>query len=320
MACLCLVLALAAGSARAAGFRYQLPNPARAPQTWETVIGWIQGHTVAEGETILDIARNYGLGYNEMEILYPKLDPWVPTMGSRLLIPSQWILPPTAKEGIVINIPEMRLYRFYPKTQMVRTYPVGIGDEGWESPEGSYKVVDRKVDPIWTVPKSLREKYETSTVPPGPENPLGKYWLGLSAKGYGIHGTNFPWAVGRLVTHGCIRLYPEDIEQLFPEVPVNTPVELIYEPVKVGFQNGQIYMEVHPDTYRKGLGLEALATKRLGQLGLAHAVSWDEVRAAVSQANGVPVRIGVIPRGKPQPPAGPRKTGAMTAANTAARR
>jgi L,D-transpeptidase ErfK/SrfK len=293
-----ILLLLNAGEAWAGGFKYELPFQGKDPMTWQSVVGFVQGHTVGPEDTLLDIARRYGLGYNELELLYPQIDPWLPKAGSRLLIPSQWVLPPTTKEGIVINIPEMRLYRFFPKTKMVKTYPVGIGDQGWESPEGVYRVVDRQIDPGWQIPHSLREKYGVSFMPPGPDNPLGKHWLGLSRKGYGIHGTNFPWAVGRLVTHGCIRLYPENMERLFEEVPVNTSVELIYELVKVGVSRGEIYMEVHPDIYGKVRDMEDLARKKVKQLGLWNFVSWQEAKIALQQANGVPVRIGVVERGK----------------------
>ncbi len=282
-------------SASATGaYKYQFPSSSLSPQNWETVIGVVRGHTVQEGETFLDIARNYGLGFNEMEILYPTIDPWIPRVGTRLLIPTQWVLPPTEKQGIVINVPEMRLYLFYPKTQMVRTYPIGIGDVDFETPLGTYHVVSRQVNPSCTVPKSLREKYGVSFMPPGPENPLGSRWLGLSRKGYGIHGTDFPWSVGRLVTHGCIRLYPEHMEHLFNQVEVKTPVEIIYEPVKVGFKAGDIYLEVHPDPYKKIKNLREHARKLIQQMGIVALISTSDLEAVLDHTNGVPVKIGSL--------------------------
>lgn len=302
--CLGLLIFLGETLAYATGaYRYQLPNPFMQPQNWDTVIGVIQGHTVQEGETFLDIARNYGLGFNELEILYPSIDPWIPKVGTRLLIPTQWILPPTSKQGIVINVPEMRLYLFYPKTQMARTYPIGIGDLDFETPLGTYHVVSRQVNPAWTVPKSLRQKYGVSFMPPGPENPLGTRWLGLSRKGYGIHGTDFPWSVGRLVTHGCIRLYPEHMEQLFTQVEVKTPVEILYQPVKVGFKKGEIYLEVHPDPYKKIKNMREHARKLLQQMGLLESVSFGDVEAALAHADGVPVKVGSLRVKEPPPPA-----------------
>ncbi len=304
--CFGLLLFLGESSAYATGaYRYQLPSPSVQPQDWDTLIGVIQGHTVQEGETFLDIARNYGLGFNELEILYPSMDPWIPRVGTRLLIPTQWVLPPTSKQGIVINVPEMRLFLFYPKTKMVRSYPIGIGDVDFETPLGTYHVVSRQMNPAWTVPKSLRQKYGVSFMPPGPDNPLGSRWLGLSRKGYGIHGTDFPWSVGRLVTHGCIRLYPEHMEQLFVQVEVNTPVEILYQPVKVGFKRGEIYLEVHPDPYKKIKNIREHARKLLQQMGLLESVSTAELDAALAHADGVPVKIGTL---RPKEPQAPLKT------------
>jgi L,D-transpeptidase ErfK/SrfK len=191
----------------------------------------------------------------------------------------------------------MRLYRFFPEIKMVKTYPVGIGVLGLETPEGVYRVLGREVHPTWAVPPSLQEEYGASTVPPGPENPLGEYWIGLSLNKYGIHGTNFPWGVGRMVSHGCIRLYPEHIAKLFHETPSGTPVEIIYAPVKIGFRNGAIFLEVHPDTYGKVADLEADAKTRLQNLNIWDHVSKDILKTAIRNRNGVPVRIGAERKG-----------------------
>jgi L,D-transpeptidase ErfK/SrfK len=226
-------------------------------------------YTIKGKDTFLDVARDNGLGFNEMESLYPDIDPWVPPRGMKVVIPSQWILPQTKKQGIVINIAEMRLYYFLKSIKMVRTYPIGIGDTGWFSPEGLAWVAEKRKNPTWYIPESLQEKYQQKTMPPGPDNPLGDYWLGLSLPGYGIHGTNFPWAIGRLVTHGCIRLYPEDIKKLFPMVPIKTPVELIYEPVKVGWKDGRIFVEVHQDIYHKINDFTGYGQNKINALGLS---------------------------------------------------
>jgi L,D-transpeptidase ErfK/SrfK len=281
------------GPANAGGYAYCLPSGGD-PAKWVTVVGNEQTHTIAPKETLLDVARLYDLGFNEMQLPYPNLDPWIPAAGTELTVPTEWVLPAARAQGIVINLPEMRLYQFFPKEGMVKTYPVGIGDALTETPEGSYRVVGREVDPTWTIPESLRWKYPVASVPPGPDNPLGKYWLTLSARGYGIHGTNFPWCVGRLISNGCIRLYPEDIEQLFKEVPVNTPVEIVYEPVKVGFRDNVIYVEVHPDSYGRFQNLEPYAIERLiDAVGLEY-VSLDSFREAVQACSGVPVPIGTL--------------------------
>lgn len=273
-------------------YPYRFPDPKLSLDSKaDTLIGLIGEYTIKEKDTLLDVARNHDLGFNEMEDLYPDLDPWVPPPGRKITIPSQWILPQTKKFGIVINIAEMRLYFFMKSIRMVRTYPIGIGDEGWFTPEGLGWIVDKRKNPTWHIPKSLQEKYQMKVMAPGPENPLGDYWMGLSLIGYGIHGTNFPWAVGRLVTHGCIRLYPEDIKILFPLVPAKTPVELIYEPVKIGWQEGRIFMEVHPDIYQKIPDLTAYGLKKIRALPLNGKVDQDLIRKILDEKKGIPIDI-----------------------------
>jgi L,D-transpeptidase ErfK/SrfK len=254
-------------------------------------------HTVAPRETLLDISRHYSLGFNEIQILHPHVDPWIPEPGLCLSIPTHWILPRTRYQGVVINLPELRLYRFFSRIEMVKTYPIGIGDAGYETPKGVYRVVEREVDPTWDLPPSLRKHFGVTKVPPGPENPLGKYWIGLSRKGYGIHGTAFPWGVGRLVSHGCIRLYPEHIAQLFEEVSIGTPVEIIYEPVKIGFKGKQVFLEVHPDVYRKIADIKKHTRRRLQALGLWNHICVERMEAVLQRQNGVPVCIGTIQKG-----------------------
>jgi L,D-transpeptidase ErfK/SrfK len=263
----------------------------------KTVVGAIRHHIVTPKETLLDITRNFDLGYLEMARLYPKMDPWNPDPGQKLIIPTQWVLPSTKLHGIVINLPEMRLYHFFPKINMVTTYPVGIGDTGWETPVAVGRVIDRRIDPTWTVPKSLRAKYGITSIPPGPNNPLGKYWIGLSIKGYGIHGTNFSWGVGRLVSHGCIRLYPEDIAILFENVSVNTPVEIVYEPVKIGIRDNTIFMEVHPDIYNRIPYIRSYTIHRLRELDILRYVSGSKVNDALERQSGVPIRVGFLKKG-----------------------
>lgn len=292
-----LAFLLMYGSAHAAGFNYQRVSKDTPAPEWKTVIGWINQHVVSEGETLLDIARDYELGWNEIEILYPDIDPWVPDVGTELDIPACWILPAENTDGIVINIPELRLYRFISGTNIVETYPVGIGTEEYQTPLGEYQVVEREENPVWTVPPSLREKYSFTSMPAGPKNPLGKYWLGLSANHIGIHGTNFPWAVGRQVSRGCIRLYPEHIKRLYPEVAVGTKVHIVYEPVKVGVSDGDIFIEVHPDAEGITSDLEKYAIENLQKLGDGCYVSDEMLEKALQEKNGVPVRIGSIQGG-----------------------
>jgi L,D-transpeptidase ErfK/SrfK len=286
--CLSILMMVWCESSPAGGFRYSADN---------TVVGSLRNHTVQPKETLLDIARKFGLGFNEVEILYSDMDYWVPAPGRRLVMPTQWVLPATRHYGLVINLPELRLYHFFPKYGMVTTYPIGIGVSGWETPVATGRVTHRQVDPTWVVPKTLREKYGVVSVPPGKNNPLGKYWIGLSLDGYGIHGTNFPWGVGRLVSHGCIRLYPEHIALLYQETHVNTPFEIIYEPLKIGIKDHSIFLEVHPDVYQKIPDMFAHAKKRLKDLGFWNSVSTETVKTIVQKQNGVPVFVGYVRKG-----------------------
>ncbi|MBW2604560.1 MAG: L,D-transpeptidase family protein [Deltaproteobacteria bacterium] len=263
----------------------------------KTVVGSVGHHIVAHKETLLDIVRHYGLGYNELSLLYPKMDPWIPGPRRNLVIPTQWVLPSTKFHGLVINLPEMRLYHFLSKIRMVTTYPVGIGDIGWETPVSVGHVNHRQIDPTWLIPESLRAKYDAAAIPPGPNNPLGKYWLGLSLKGYGIHGTNSPWGIGRRVSHGCIRLYPEHIALLFESVYANTPVEIVYEPVKIGFLDQNIFMEVHPDIYNRIPDMQAQTLSRLCELDILSNVSVSLVKDALDKQSGLPVRVGFLKKG-----------------------
>ncbi|MBN1931749.1 MAG: L,D-transpeptidase family protein [Desulfobacterales bacterium] len=285
------------GLSYAGAFRYHIVGSGEDADMEKTVVGFMRSHTVAGGETLLDIARDYGLGFNDLQLLHPQIDPWIPPAGLHITIPTQWILPPTRYQEIVVNLPECRMYRFFPQFEMVKTYPIGIGELDWQTPEGIFRIVDRQEDPVWDVPLALREKYGVARIPPGSDNPLGKYWIGLSLKGYGIHGTNFPWGVGRLVSHGCIRLYPEHISNLYHQVSVFTHVEIIYEPVKIGMKDMDIYLEVHPDVYNKIKDLETYTLKRLEELNLTDCISMLDVKRALKDQSGVPVRIGSKKKG-----------------------
>lgn len=175
---------------------------------------------------------------------------------------------------------------------MVKTFPIGIGVTENTTPIGRFYVKEKRISPTWHIPLSLREKYEgRKFIPPGPDNPLGSHWLGLSIKGYGIHGTNFPWAVGRLVTHGCIRLYPEDILNLYPIVPIGTPVNIVYEPIKIGFQEGHIFIEVHEDIYQRIPDFLQFTLKKLEKKGIKNLVKIEKLKEALDQKRGVPIEI-----------------------------
>ncbi|MCC6207786.1 MAG: L,D-transpeptidase family protein [Gammaproteobacteria bacterium] len=224
------------------------------PGSGVDVVGEIGSAVVAEGETLLDIARHHDLGYNEITAANPDVDPWVPPPGTTVVLPTRFVLPAAPRRGIIINLAEMRLY-YYPEPAghepEVLTFPIGIGQEGWGTPLGVTEVIGRIKDPSWTVPASIREEHERmgdplpGVVPPGPDNPLGAYALRLGMGSYLIHGTNRPYGIGRRASHGCVRLYPEDIETLFERVTVPAPVWLIDQPYKLGRDGAELVLEVH---------------------------------------------------------------------------
>jgi L,D-transpeptidase ErfK/SrfK len=258
-----------------------------------TLIGAPSRHLIGTKETLLDIARAYNLGYNELADLYPDFDPWLPPVGRELVLPTARILPDGIRKGIIINVPELRLYYFTGKDQalQVTTHPVGIGDTDFQTPPGMYSVGNKRANPTWYIPPSLRAKYQTSTIPPGPDNPLGKYWLGLKDTMYGIHGTDIPWAVGRTVTHGCIRMYPEDIERFYPVIQLGTPVQIVYEPVKIAEVGGQIYVEIHRDIYHKFPDMAGSARQKAIATGVWPQVDRQKFMTAVEEQKGIPVNV-----------------------------
>jgi len=259
------------------------------------MIGAVQRHVIKQDETLLDVARAYDLGFNEIQDLYPGWDPWLPPRGVTMHIPSQWILPGTIRNGILINLAELRLYYFDDEGGTVMTFPVAIGDRKHPTPVGEFKIATKIQKPTWTVPPSLRGKHKVWTVPPGPENPLGEHWLGLNDSRYGIHGTDFPWSVGRLSTQGCIRLYPEDMGVLFDRVQVGTLVKIIYEPVKIATQAGHLFIEIHRDVYGRISHLPSYAWIRLYQENFAHLVDLEKFNLSLQNLAGIPVRIARLP-------------------------
>ncbi len=280
----------------------------RVPASWQTppLVGRLQHHRIVAGENLLEIARAAGLGFREVRDANPTIDEWEPHAGVDVLLPSRAILPRTSYRGLIINIPEMRLY-YFPADAMpgervpVLTWPIGIGAEEAPSPVGPFTVKSKDENPTWVVPASIQRTMEhpVAVVPPGPDNPLGDYRIRLSIDVYAIHGTNDPWTVGRLTTHGCIRLYPEDIETLYPLVETGTPGEIVYQPVKFGESNGHVYVEVHQDVYETFPSLETHAFQTLDASGLTSRVDAALLRTAVRAKTGVPTDVtrGAPPRG-----------------------
>jgi len=263
------------------------------------VVGQLGRYRVAAGQNLLDIARQSGLGFRELRDANPKIDEWEPKAGVELTMPTRKILPrPNRYEGIVINIPEFRLYMFPLDTKLgdrnpIMTWPVGLGAEYAQSPIQSFHVKSKDENPTWVVPDSIYEKMEDPkhVVPPGPDNPLGAYRIRLDFDLFAIHGTNDPWTVGRLTTHGCVRLYPEDIEYLYPLVDRGYPGEFVYQPVKVGERKGRVYVEVHQDVYQVFEDLQAHARGVVAKAHLDQRVDPDKLAIAVKQKLGIPIDI-----------------------------
>lgn len=258
-----------------------------------TIIGFNESYTIKNEETLIELARDYDIGYNEIVAANNGIDPWIPKKGTKIVIPTRWLLPEGMDEGILINLAEMRLYYYYSSNDnnYVKTFPVGIGKEGFDTPTGIYNITSKVEGPIWRIPDSIRPEYPDlpDYVPQGPDNPLGKYWMELG-NGYGIHGTNSPFGIGRKVTHGCIRLYPEDIEVLFKFVRYGANVKIVDEPVKTGIFNDQVYVEIH----RSGKSDEELlqiAMDKLSRKPLKDKINMQALLQEIKNATGLPAVI-----------------------------
>lgn len=295
-------LALGAGAAQA--------SVVQLPTDGSTVVGEDSSVTSVYEDTLPDLAHRYSLGYYEIIRANPGVDVWLPGADKRLLLPGRRILPTGPREGIVVNLPEHRLY-YYPKPKpheqpVVITYPVSIGKMDWRTPLGTTHVIAKIKHPSWYPPESIRKEHAANGDPipkvvgPGPDNPLGDFALRLAAGNgeYLIHGTNNPTAVGMAVTHGCIRMYPEDVAALFAIVPVGTPVRLVNDPVKVAWVNGELLLEVHPPVDAEGQTVEPdvnLLSQKLDQaLGSnTAAIHWDLARTTLQAASGIPTLVGL---------------------------
>jgi len=276
----------------------------------DTIVGEDQTVLTVYEDTLYDLARAYSLGSEELIRVNPGVDPWIPGAGKTVVIPGRHILPPGPREGIVVNLPEHRLY-YYPKpnrdgTREVITYPVSIGKMDWRTPLGLTHVIQKQKNPIWYPPESVRKEHAAAgdplppKVPSGPDNPLGLFAMRLAAGNgtYLIHGTNNPIAVGLAVTHGCIRMYPDDVAALFPLIPVGTPVRLINEPLKVAWVDGQLLLEAHPPVDAEGQSFEPnidqfseLLKAAVGNSTVA--IHWDYAREVLAKADGVIATVGL---------------------------
>lgn len=285
---------------------------ARVPQRGELppVVGRMQCYRIAPKDTLLDVARTAGLGFQEVKDANRDVDEWIPPPGREVTVPTRWILPAAPARGLVVNIPEMRLYMYPPRSAPgeevpVRTWAVGIGTRDTPSPTGPFHITAKDKDPTWHVPDSIYRTMERPrrVVPPGPDNPMGEYRMRLSKGLYSIHGTDTPWAIGRETTHGCIRLYPEDIGELYELVtPARTTGVLVYQPVKLGTDRDRIYVEVHEDVYKRIRNLEREAFRLVRAAGIERRIDPERLRQAVRERLGVPVDITRDAPGAPAPP------------------
>jgi L,D-transpeptidase ErfK/SrfK len=268
----------------------------------ESVVGQLASVEIRDGDTLSDIARHYGLGFQELAEANPGVDPWVPEAGRRLVLPLQFTLPDAPRKGVVINLATMRLYHFPAKAAegVISTYPVGIGKEGRSTPTGYMTVVRKTEFPTWYPTENIRRDHALKgdplppAVSPGPDNPLGDYAMYLSRPQYLIHGTNKPYSIGFRASNGCIRLYPEDIAAVFPEVKPGAAVRIVNQPYLVGRKGGQVYLEAHePYEELNRARLKSELTARLKRLEKKDGVvlDWTRVEQVLSEARGIPVPI-----------------------------
>ncbi|MGD2014459.1 MAG: L,D-transpeptidase family protein [Desulfobacterales bacterium] len=283
----------------------------------DDVIGRLALIRLKKGDTLPDIARHFSLGINTVSAANPGLDIWVPEAGERILLPLSFILPDALRKGIVINLAAMRLFDFKGNGKLlaVSTYPIGVGTTERPTPMGQMYIVRKMFRPTWYVPASIAEDHRKkgdplpAKIPPGPLNPLGEHALYLSRSSYLIHGTNKPASVGLRATNGCIRLYPEDIERLFANTPVKTPVNIVNQPYLVGQRDGIVYIEAHTPFEESGATKLETAYAKLKNIEKksGHAVDWKKVKEAVTEARGIPVPIFEIRHGSEKDVAKPIK-------------
>ena len=289
-------------------------HPHRFALQWpeQGVVGEPQVVFAEDSDTLADLARTYGLGYDEIVAANPGVNPWLPGDGTPILLPTQYLLPDGFREGVVLNIATRRLF-YFPQagegaTDEVLTFPIGIGRVGWETPTGITSVIAKARDPVWYPPVSVRTEHAEmgdplpAVVPPGPDNPLGHRVLKLDIPGYLIHGTNQPYGVGMRVSHGCVRLYPENIEELYELVGVGMSVAIVNEPYQLGLRNGELFFESHAPLEDDALSPDERLEGMLARAASAGLSLTDDdighLRAISSAPDGVPVRVAVRDSGE----------------------
>jgi L,D-transpeptidase ErfK/SrfK len=298
-----------------------LPQAYVLPPGQAGLVGRTETILTSGQETMLDVARQYNLGYEEIRLANPDVEFWLLAEGTEVVLPRYYVLPRAKREGIVLNVPEMRIYYFPDKCTddencEVLTFPVSIGRMDWQTPLGETRVTQKVPNPTWTPPESIREeaamegKILPAVMPAGPDNPMGAYALYLGLPGYRIHGTNRSSGIGMRATHGCVRMYPEDIEFLFEAIRVGALVQIVSQEIKLGWDGDTLFMEVHPPLEEESRSVEELKQEALLELekmsverpfklvGKAFVNAFD-------QLDGIPVAIGRAIPVEPQSPDNP---------------
>lgn len=289
-----------------------LGSMAHAEAFKQDYVGEVEYYRAKYEDTLVHLAKDNGVGFVEIRAANPDLDPWIPGEGAKVVLPKQHLLPNAPRQGIVINLPEMRLYYFEKPGQKPQSYALGVGREGLNTPVGTTTVVRKKVGPTWTPTERMRKEDPTLKpfYPPGPDNPMGTHALYLGWPTYAIHGTDKPFSIGRRASSGCIRLYPEGIKDFFPRVPVGTKVTVVDQPIKAGWIGDRMYIEVHP-TQEQNLRIEDIGSlssyeitrddiRMINAKAGPHKdkIDWEKVRAAVKAHSGIPTMVldpGVTP-------------------------
>jgi L,D-transpeptidase ErfK/SrfK len=297
-------------SSSALGVEFQLAEQ-------QELVGEVAVIAARYEDTFVSLARTHNVGFEALRRANPQVDAWLPGEGTQIIIPTRFVLPRAPHRGIVINVAELRLY-YFPDAdgRRVITHPISIGRMDWSTPLGATTIVSKAANPSWYPPQSIRDEHAARNdplprvVPPGPDNPLGAHALRLGLPGYLIHGTNKPSGVGMRVTHGCIRMFPEDIEALFNMVPPGTPVRIVNQPYKVGWGDGGLYLEAHPPLLEQQVEAEMQwSATELTRAYVAATqerraeVSWESAERVMQAARGIPefVSIAEIATDLPQP-------------------
>lgn len=269
----------------------------------QEMVGTMAAVNTRENDTLSDIARHYGLGYNDITIANPSIEPWTPKHNSRVLLPLRFIVPDAPHKGIVLNLANMRMF-YYPrkKTDKLFTYPIGIGRQGWNTPMGLTRIADKKANPTWTVPDSIQREHAEKGAPlpklvrAGPDNPLGYYAMHLGFPGYLIHGTNKPYGIGMQISHGCVQLYPEDIKDLFDKATVGMEVRITHQPYLTAWDNNMLFLEAHEPLekwIRNKAQLKKQLLKKLNKISSKtnSTIDWKKVDRIIERSDGIPTPI-----------------------------